>query len=105
MRHYKISYARLSKDEGEILRAGSAVQQQKVRGLMKPATAYPCVNCQKPAVDYHHASYRPDDRLCVVPLCGSCHMRVHKSGLQLPALGVVPTQVGVVRIAIATPTV
>lgn len=97
----KVSYQRLSQDIKEIEAAGSAVARLKARKLLKPASAYPCVVCYAQAEDYHHPSYRPDDRYCVIPLCTKCHYHVHRSNLQLPRLGIVPTSVGLVRIAIA----
>jgi len=82
--------------------AGLAVTYEKLKKRLKPASAYLCQNCHKPASGYHHPSYRPDDRLCVVALCTKCHIRHHKSGLRLPPLGTAPTAVGIIRISIAS---
>ena len=70
-------------------------------GRLAPARSFKCHACNKPASGFHHASYHADDNLCVVPLCRSCHVRHHRSGLAI-TFGVVPTLVGTVRIAIAS---
>lgn len=86
----------------DMVEAGAAITRAKAEGQMKKASDYLCQSCHKPATSYHHPSYREDDRLCVVALCAKCHMRHHKSGLELPFLGTVPTAVGIIRIAIAS---
>lgn len=80
--------------------AAKAVAQARRFGELPHPSVYKCHNCDKPAEHYHHPSYREDDRLCVVPLCRTCHIQHHKAGLEIE-FGVVPTAVGVVRIAIA----
>lgn len=69
-------------------------------GLLPHSSTQKCHGCDKQGQHYHHESYLPQDRLCVVPLCRSCHQR-HHSGRARLTFGVVPTSVGVVRIAIA----
>lgn len=68
-----------------------------------PAASHICVNCLGQAKQYHHQSYLHSDWLNVVPLCGVCHSRFHTAGMPLPTLGIVPTRVGIVRIAISYP--
>lgn len=85
-----------------MMKANSAIAKERNAKRMYHATAYQCVCCMEDAQDYHHPSYREDDWLCVIPVCKKCHTRIHKCGLQLPPLGVVPTDVGLVRIAIST---
>lgn len=80
--------------------AAKAVAQARRFGELPHPSVYKCHNCDKPAEHYHHPSYREDDRLCVVPLCRTCHIQHHKAGLEIE-FGVVPTAVGLVRIAIA----
>jgi hypothetical protein len=101
-RNYKHSHK-----HGEALKlfpkyaANRAVATEKRHGRMLPATAYKCHGCDRQAMDYHHTSYDPESRLAVVPLCRSCHQLAHGRGLDID-FGVVPTRVGLVRIAIAT---
>lgn len=80
--------------------AQTAVQAAKLRGDILPASAHKCYGCDNQADDYHHESYAKEDRLCVVPLCHKCH-RNHHSGRKPLTFGVVPTAVGLIRIAIS----
>lgn len=80
--------------------AQMAVNDAVNNGALPHQSSLKCHGCNKQARDYHHASYHPNDRLCVVPLCRSCHRRVHFGSLNL-TFGVVPTSVGLIRIAIA----
>lgn len=48
-------------------------------GKMPPAKELTCKACGKPAQDYHHPDYSKP--LEVVPLCKSCHRRIHGAGL------------------------
>lgn len=84
----------------EKIPANSAISRAVHRGNMLPAKAYKCAGCNEKAKDFHHASYHKEDWLCVVPLCRSCHQFVHQSDRQI-TFGVVPTAVGLIRIAIA----
>lgn len=70
-------------------------------GRIPFARDYQCRGCNRRAHAWHHQSYHPDDQLCVVPLCGSCHGRVHAGSLVLD-FGVVPASIGLIRITIAT---
>jgi hypothetical protein len=81
--------------------AQRAVARAREHGELKPASWHKCATCDKQAVQYHHQSYLPADHLCVVPLCHSCHGKAHWKTLNLP-LGVVPTHVGLIRIAISS---
>jgi hypothetical protein len=80
--------------------ANRAIATEKRHGRMLHATAYKCHACNKQARLYHHTSYLPGDRLAVVPLCDSCHRKANGRGLNV-TYGVVPTHVGLIRIAIA----
>lgn len=82
-------------------KANTAIARERKARRMYRADNYQCVVCGCAAQDYHHQSYQEDDRLCVIPVCKKCHTRIHKCGLELPPLGIVPTGVGLVRIAIA----
>lgn len=70
------------------------------QGVLRPAKTHKCQACPEQAKHYHHPSYHSNDHLCVVPLCGSCHMKVHRAAMPLH-LGLVPTFTGLIRIAIA----
>lgn len=70
-------------------------------GKMPAAKKFKCHACDKPAVKHHHSSYHPGNHLCVTPLCESCHTKADRGSLNVD-FGVVPTQVGLVRIAIAS---
>lgn len=77
-----------------------AVLRAVTKGHLLPAKTHGCHGCNKQAHSYHHESYAPEDRLCVVPLCRSCHRR-HHIGTKRLDFGIVPTSVGLIRIAIA----
>lgn len=81
--------------------AHQALARARYRKEILPAKAYKCHGCDKQAAQHHHCSYHPDDNLCVVPLCRSCHGKANRGSLDVD-YGVVPTGVGLVRIAIAT---
>lgn len=81
-------------------KAHTAVGTEIRKGRMLHPSTLKCHGCPKQAQLYHHESYRPEDRLCVVPLCRMCH-RQHHSGKKPLSFGVVPTSVGLIRIAIA----
>lgn len=81
-------------------KAHGAVAKEIRTGKMPHPTNLKCHGCNKQAQLYHHESYHPDYRLCVTPLCRTCHRR-HHTGKRKLTFGVVPTQVGLIRIAIA----
>lgn len=78
-----------------------AVADAVKRGVLASAAKLKCAGCDKMADDYHHESYKPSDYFCVVPLCHTCH-RCHHTGKRRLNFGIVPTCVGIVRIAIAS---
>lgn len=80
--------------------AHRALTEAIKQGVMQPANTYKCHGCDKQAQHYHHESYAPKDHLAVVPLCRKCHQQ-HHGGRRRLTFGVVPTSVGVIRIAIA----
>lgn len=88
---------------GERLMAQIAVANAIGEGKLPPVKDFQCRGCFKQAQHYHHPSYRPSDYLNVVPLCAKCHYLAHRGKLDINFGGVVPTRVGLVRIAIATP--
>jgi hypothetical protein len=79
-----------------------AVKNAVTRGFLPSLKTQQCYGCYAAAQAYHHESYHPFDWLCVVPLCDTCHMRHHK-GVKRLTFGIVPTSVGLIRIAIAQP--
>lgn len=90
-----------SRNFGDKTPANIAISRAIKRGHLAPAKTHKCHGCNEQAKDYHHCSYREDDYLCVMPLCRKCHQQVHQSGREIEG-GVVPTAVGLVRIAIAS---
>lgn len=84
-----------------IYEAHKAVNNAIKEGKLLPASAYKCCACDETAREHHHFSYHPDNYLCVTPLCSKHHRLADRGKLNIP-LGVVPTAVGLVRIAIAT---
>lgn len=95
-------FGRESKERLAKYAAQQAVLKAVSNGELQPVKTRKCHGCNKQAQHYHHESYAPQDRLCVVPLCSKCH-RLHHTGRKRLTFGVVPTAVGLVRIAIATP--
>ena len=65
-------------------RARDAVLVAVRKGEMIPVTARVCSICQKQAHQYHHPSYDQSQWLVVVPLCRSCHLRIHRGNLTIP---------------------
>lgn len=59
--------------------AGLKLQWAIESGKMPPAKELICEACGKAAQDYHHPDYSKP--LEVVPLCKSCHRRLHGAGL------------------------
>lgn len=85
--------------------AKQAVRAAVERGELPPISSQYCAKCFKQARHYHHPSYRNEDRLNVIPLCVSCHGLFHWRGaaIRTERLGVFPTSIGLIRIAIAFP--
>lgn len=81
-------------------KAHAAVGTEIRKGRMPHPKTLRCLGCNGQAQLYHHESYRPEDHLRVVPLCRKCH-RQHHSGKKPLTFGVVPTAIGLIRIAIA----
>lgn len=67
----------------EKIEAQHAVLAEVRKGTIPKASECVCRTCGQQAAHYHHESYAPEDRLKVVPLCNSCHVRVHKGSLVL----------------------
>jgi hypothetical protein len=57
----------------EKVAARKAIAAEVRAGRIPRASALRCEACKGPAVEYHHASYAPEDRLKVVALCVFCH--------------------------------
>ncbi len=48
------------------------------KGILKPATDFKCVCCEKQANKYHHhLGYAQEHCLSVQPVCNSCHTTIH----------------------------
>jgi len=60
------------------IKARSASNHAIRNGTLKTPTAFQCQVCRtKQAEHYHHPSYKPEDYLKIVPVCQSCHVRIH----------------------------
>ena len=82
--------------------AKSAVYSARRKKLLPNPRELLCALCGKSASDYHHPSYGADEKLNVVPLCRSCHVREHDRPTPSSGLGIIVLPIGVVRIAIAS---
>lgn len=65
--------------------ARRAVQMAIENGSLLRASTHQCANpdCGQQAKEYHHWSYEPQHRLSVIPLCQSCHRRLHRNLITL----------------------
>lgn len=89
---------RYRRDPGKF-KAKKAIARLLRRGEILPAAEYRCGCCGKEARDFHHPSYMPSDFVNVIPLCRSCHVKLHHSDNPHVIYGGVVLPVGVVRIA------
>lgn len=46
-------------------------------GKLVPANTLQCQICKETAREYHHPSYKTEDRLKVIPVCFVCHKKIH----------------------------
>ena len=46
-------------------------------GRLKPVSECICKECGNSAQEYHHESYAREHRLVVIPVCQSCHRKIH----------------------------
>lgn len=67
-------------------KAKDAVATAVRRGDMLPVTDRLCTVCSNSAQEYHHPSYDKDKWLIVIPLCKSCHRRIHRGTLTTPPI-------------------
>ena len=75
--------ARYNDAHPERRNAVNVVNRAVAAGDICPPTNLKCAACGMQAKDYHHASYAPEHWLFVVPLCRSCHKRVHTGAIAL----------------------
>lgn len=68
---YRIEYP-------EIYAAHQAVQAAVKRNKLPKVSLQRCRICDKKAHHYHHHSYEVQYQLDVMPLCGKCHILIHK---------------------------
>jgi len=59
------------------IKAKAAVNWQIHIGNMKPPSFFKCVECDKQAEHYHHPSYAKEHWFDVMPVCCSCHNKIH----------------------------
>lgn len=60
-------------------RARKAVQRAVKSGVLPAVKTQSCAKCGTAAQEYHHhKGYDKEDRLEVMPLCRSCHRRIHR---------------------------
>jgi transposase len=63
----------------DITRGSSAVQRAVKVGTLLALAGQHCTECGKPAQAYHHHhGYNQEHLLDVVPVCDSCHARLHR---------------------------
>lgn len=97
-----IQQRRWIKDTEKVM-ARSAISNAVRVGKMPPADSHFCFICcacadEGAKMEYHHVDYSKP--LEVIPLCRSCHTKIHLGTLE-PKFGVVSTSVGLIRISIA----
>ncbi len=68
------NYRRSNSDKAK---AHNAVAVAVVQGRLPKASTCSCAHCGGGATEYHHWSYASEHWLDVVPLCHSCHMKIH----------------------------
>lgn len=57
-----------------------AVRLAVLSGELPPVKTLQCVNCEEPAVDYHHhRGYAQEHWLDVIPVCRLCHKKLERS--------------------------
>jgi hypothetical protein len=56
--------------------ARMAVKSAIEKGILPKLSTCVCLDCKKPASDYHHENY--DEPLTVIPLCRYCHIKRHR---------------------------
>lgn len=87
----------------EVGTANRTVQTAVAQNRLPHIRTMYCYRCHRTAKDYHHQSYLESDRLCVVPVCRSCHHplnRLRPNGGN--DMGFFASHYGLIRIAIAT---
>lgn len=58
-------------------RAQDTVKRAVQSGKLPKVQTLQCTHCGRMATSYHHWSYEREHWLDVVPLCHSCHMKIH----------------------------
>lgn len=69
--------ARYYKNSHDKKRARGTVSQAASEGRLPPIATLSCVLCGNNAQEYHHHSYEREYWLDVIPLCKTCHNKVH----------------------------
>lgn len=67
----------------ERIAASRAVQLVNGKKRVRPAHLCKCFICGEQAQHNHHPSYAPEYHFFVVPLCRSCHTKVHLGTIEL----------------------
>ena len=59
-------------------KAAMAVNKAVKTGVLPHISSWPCLSCGEPAEHYHHwIGYEKEHWLHVIPVCASCHKKVH----------------------------
>lgn len=81
---YHAEYRAKNRDKHRIYyQAKRAVRSAIRRGDIIAPSECLCASCGEQAREYHHPSYERKDWLSVVPLCKSCHRKLHAGTLSL----------------------
>lgn len=76
--HYSQKY---KSNHPERIKAKSAVYTAMTSGKLIHISECVCAHCSQPANEYHHWSYQEIHWLDVIPMCATCHRRLHRGKL------------------------
>lgn len=81
--HYREIGRRYREANPDKRRANQAVLYAIRIGKLPPVYKQQCATCGVRAQHYHHWSYEQENWLSVVPVCISCHGRIHSKDLTI----------------------
>ena len=71
-------YQNAYKENPNQFKAYNAIRMAILSGNLISPKLLHCSYCGEKASLYHHTSYKPEQWLVVVPLCGLCHKEAHR---------------------------